>query len=107
MAASAARATLRVMEELDVPSLAAARGAYLAERLEGMSGVASVRGLGLLLGAELSGGNAREVASRCLEQGLIVNAVTATALRLEPPLLVGEEQIDEGTAILEKALGQP
>ena len=107
LAASAARATLRVMEELDVPSLAAARGAYLAKRLESMAGVASVRGLGLLLAAELSGGNAHEVASRCLAQGLIVNAVTATALRLEPSLLVSEEQIDEGTAILEKGLGQP
>lgn len=106
LAASAARATLRVMEELDVPSLAATRGAYLASKLEGLAGVAGVRGLGLLLAAELSGGNAREVASRCLEQGLIVNAVTATALRLEPPLVISDQEIDEGIAILAKVLGE-
>lgn len=105
LAASAARATLGLMEELDVPALAAARGAYLAKKLEATRGVTGVRGLGLLLAAELADGKSDEVASRCLEEGLVVNAVTATALRLEPSLLVSEEEINEGTAILAKVLG--
>jgi acetylornithine/N-succinyldiaminopimelate aminotransferase len=104
LAASAALATLAVMEEEDAPARAAARGNYLKQKLEGLAGVANVRGLGLMLAAELSSGDAPEVARRCLEEGLVVNAVTATALRLEPPLLISEEEIDEGVAALARVL---
>ena len=104
LAASAARATLAVMEELDVPALAAARGQYLRKRLTELAGVSSVRGLGLLLAAELVQGRAGEVAAECLDRGLVLNAVTGTALRMEPPLLVSEAEIDEGVGILASAL---
>jgi acetylornithine/succinyldiaminopimelate/putrescine aminotransferase len=92
------------MEELDVPALAEARGQYLAKKLAELPGVSSVRGLGLLLAAELVQGRAGEVATKCLDRGLVLNAVTATALRMEPPLIVSEAEIDEGVAILAGAL---
>lgn len=104
LAAAAARATLQVMEKEDVPARAAARGAYLSEKLLALPGITAVRGLGLMLGAELAGGGAREIAAKCLEEGLVVNAVTGTALRLEPSLLVSEEEIDAAIAVLEKTL---
>ncbi len=104
LAASAAKATLAVMEAEDVPARAEARGAYLRQKLAAIPGVAGVRGLGLLLAVELRDGDAGAVAARCLEQGLVLNAVTATALRLEPPLLISEEELDEGVAILTKTL---
>ena len=100
LAASAARATLGVMEQQNVPHLAEQRGNYLGKRLAALDGVASVRGLGLLLGAELAQGGAGEVATRCLQNGLVLNAVTTTALRLEPSLLVTEAEIDEAVEIL-------
>jgi acetylornithine/N-succinyldiaminopimelate aminotransferase len=65
-----------------------------------LDGVGAVRGLGLLVAAELVDGNAGEVAARCLQNGLVLNAVTATALRLEPPLLITDDEIDEGIGIL-------
>ncbi len=71
-----------------------------------LEGVSSVRGLGLLLGVELAQENADVVAALCLQQGLIVNAVTASALRLEPPLTISEEEIDEGVGILDRVLGK-
>jgi len=104
LAASAARATLAVMEDLDVPALAEARGQYLRKRLTELAGVSSVRGLGLLLAAELVQGRAGDVAAECLDRGLVLNAVTATALRMEPSLLVSEAEIDEGAGILAGAL---
>jgi acetylornithine/N-succinyldiaminopimelate aminotransferase len=104
LAASAARATLAVMEREDVPAKAAASGARLRESLQLLPGVADVRGLGLMLGVELAGGNAGEVALRCLKEGLIVNAVTQTALRLEPPLTITAEELEEGVAKLAKVL---
>lgn len=106
LAASAARAVLAEMERLDVPSLAAAAGGRLAKGLESLPGVASVRGRGLLLAAELAApGTAADVAARALEGGLVVNAVTESALRLEPSLLVTDDEIDEAVGLLGEVLG--
>jgi len=64
-----------------------------------------VRGLGLLLAAELVEGlDAKAVADAALAAGLIVNAVTPTSLRFAPPLLVSDAEIDEAVAILSAAL---
>jgi acetylornithine/N-succinyldiaminopimelate aminotransferase len=104
MAASAARAVLRVMQDIDAPALAAQKGAWLEQQLRAMPGVASVRGLGLLLGAELSpevldGRAAKDVANACLDAGLVVNGVTATAIRFAPPLTISEAHLQEGVEI--------
>ena len=99
LAASAARAVLRTMEAIDAPALAAARGEELAGKLMGVSGVVDTRGLGLLIAAELDpdaiGRSGPEVASACLEAGLVVNGISPTAVRFAPPLIVSSSQIDE------------
>jgi predicted acetylornithine/succinylornithine family transaminase len=107
LAAAAARAVLETMEREDVPGRARASGAYLTERLEKLPAVSSVRGFGLLLAVELElpgGLTAAAVASRALEAGLVVNAVTPTALRLAPSLLVSGEEMDEAVEILGEVL---
>jgi predicted acetylornithine/succinylornithine family transaminase len=104
LATAAARATLATMEALDVPGRAAARGEYLQQGLSALPGVVSVRGFGLLVAVELEGKRAAAVAAGALDAGLVVNPVTASALRLAPSLLVSEEEIDEAVAILEKVL---
>ena len=105
LAASAALATVRIMQRENVPARAARAGARLAEGLAALPGVDSVRGLGLLLAAELAPGlDSKAVATACLEAGLVVNNVTPTALRFEPPLLVTDDEIDEALAILAKVL---
>ena len=104
LAASAARAVLAVMEAEDAPGRAAAAGAHLTDRLLALDAVADVRGLGLLLAAELDGRDARQVAADCLAAGLVVNGVTPTALRLAPPLLVSDAELDEAVAILSEVL---
>ena len=105
LAARAALATVTVMQRENVPERAARAGARLADGLRATPGVGSVRGLGLLLAAELVPGlDSRAIAAACLEQGLVVNAVTPTALRFEPSLLVTDDEIDEALTILGKAL---
>ncbi|MDQ1427409.1 MAG: acetylornithine/N-succinyldiaminopimelate aminotransferase [Acidimicrobiaceae bacterium] len=104
LATAAAAATLAVMESEDVPARAAAAGESLRYQLEAIPGVESVRGAGLLLGAELAGKGAREVAARALEAGLVVNPVTGSALRLAPSLLVSPDEIAEAVAILRSVL---
>jgi len=109
LAAAAAREVLRVMEEVDAPRLAEERGAELTALLEALPGVAGVRGLGLLLGAELAPDvlvdrTAADVARACLDAGLIVNGVTPTTLRLAPPLTVSPGELAEGIGILDDVL---
>ena len=105
LATAAARAVLAVMEAEDVPDRATRAGARLTTALEALAGIRGVRGLGLLVAAELTlSGTAREVAARCLEYGLVVNAVTDSALRLAPSLLVSDAEIDEAVAVIATSL---
>ena len=107
LATAAARAVLRVMEAEDVPARAVAAGDRLSSALSDLPGVASVRGLGLLLAAELEPGrDAKAAASAALDAGLVVNAVSPTAIRLAPSLLVRDEEVDEAVAILAGVLGR-
>ena len=109
VAAAAAREVLRVMEEIDAPRLARERGVELTGLLERLPGISSVRGQGLLLGAELAPGvlaerTAPQVARACLDAGLVVNGITPTALRMAPPLTVSSAELVEGTEILGEVL---
>ena len=111
LALAAVRAVLTEMQAMDAPATAERLGAALKDLLLGVDGVADVRGRGLLLAAELSeearaGRSAKDVASTCLERGLVVNGVTPTALRLAPPFVVSAEQLAEGCSILAGVLEQ-
>ena len=72
-------------------------GERLAAGLRELPGVAVVRGRGLMIGFDLAGGvSAPELARRALlEQRLVVNATGPATIRLEPPLIVTEAEIDE------------
>jgi acetylornithine/succinyldiaminopimelate/putrescine aminotransferase len=68
--------------------------------------VKEVRGLGLLIAVELDGIDAKVAADLALDNGLVVNAVTASALRLAPALNVSDAEIDEAVAILQQVLAE-
>jgi predicted acetylornithine/succinylornithine family transaminase len=107
LATAAARAVLGEMRRLDIPTAAARAGDRLMTALVDISGVAEVRGLGLLVAAQLEvGRDAKVVAAACLAEGLVLNAVTPTALRFAPPLNVSDAEIDDAVAILAKVLAQ-
>ncbi len=96
--------------ERNIPAKVAADGAYLEQRLHGLEDrldlVSGARGKGLLWAVALAREAAAEVVQRCLERGVIVNAVRPDAVRLAPPLTVSREELDEGLAILESALAE-
>lgn len=105
IATAVVSAVLAEMRRIDAPSLAAARGSYLRAGLERLPAFESVRGQGLLLAAELTGGgDAKDAYTRLLAAGLVTNAVTATALRFAPPITVTEAEIDEALAIMGQVL---
>ena len=105
LAASAARATLEILERVNAPQLAERAGAEFRHLLETVDGVVEVRGLGLLLAAELADGiDAKAIAGDLLRKGLIVNAVSPTSLRFAPPLIVSESEIAQAVDLLSAVL---
>jgi acetylornithine/N-succinyldiaminopimelate aminotransferase len=102
-----AAASLAAFEVIDDPELLRGvreLGGRLCEGLEGIDGIAEVRGRGLMVGARLNGGQAKEVASRALGEGLIVNPIGEETLRFLPPLIIGEAEVDEALEILRRVL---
>ena len=109
LATAAARAVLATMEEMDAPAVAEQMGAKLRSQLETLEEVAQVRGRGLLLASELKpealdGRPAAEIASQCLEAGLVVNALTPTAIRWAPPFVITENDIAEAVGVFGKVV---
>jgi acetylornithine/succinyldiaminopimelate/putrescine aminotransferase len=118
LATAAARAVLDVMQAEDVPARAAAAGERFREGLGALADVRDIRGRGLLLAVELDsqsiGRPAGEVAAGLLagrwssdddtSPRMVVNAVTPTALRLAPSLLITDAEIDLAVDTLAAAL---
>jgi predicted acetylornithine/succinylornithine family transaminase len=103
IATAAVVAVLEEMARIDAPGRAVRLGEMLASALSSIPGVRGVRGRGLLLAAEVAG-DAKDVAARLLERGLVVNAVTPTALRLAPPLTVTEDEVAEAVGMVREVL---
>ncbi len=79
------------------------KGEYLRENLKKLDGVKSVRGLGLMIGIELEKDNARDIAVKCVENGLLI--ITAkNLLRMLPPLNISRGEIDEAIKILNNTI---
>jgi predicted acetylornithine/succinylornithine family transaminase len=105
---TAAAATAAVQALADAALLESVRtlGDHLRARLEaiaGRAGIRQVRGLGLMVGAELDRPGA-PIVERCLDDGLLINCTADRVLRFLPPLVIRRGQLDEGFAILERAL---
>jgi len=100
-------AALAVLDVIDEPSLLARvgeLGALLADGLSRLPHVLSVRGRGLMLACDLSV-SAPDVVSRALlEQRLVVNATGPATVRLLPPLILSEADVEEGLDRLRAAL---
>ena len=102
--AAAALATIDAIEQEGLVANAATIGAYLRQALAALPGVGEVRGAGLLIAVELVDGDASQAAADLLERAVLVNAVSATALRICPPLCLSEQQADAAVAALSAVL---
>ena len=100
---------LAVLERMQEPGFLDSvkeKGAYMAQKLRSMDGIESVRGMGMMLGAALSGGkSAKAVSASCVQNGLLV-LTAKDVLRFLPPLTITMEELDRGLAILQKTINQ-
>lgn len=110
VAAAIAVRTLQLLEERDVVAHAAQIGATLqtaVRQLYDLPGVADIRGVGLLVGIELSGENAAdrvsEVVRRAAAHGLIVRGIGRT-ICICPPLVIAEDEVMQVISRLKMAL---
>jgi acetylornithine/N-succinyldiaminopimelate aminotransferase len=67
-----------------------------------LSVIKEVRGLGLMWGLELTQEGTPMVAA-CRERGLLVNCTQGNVIRLLPPLIITDQELDAALAILAKA----
>jgi acetylornithine/N-succinyldiaminopimelate aminotransferase len=103
LACSAALAVLKVIEEEGLVGHAAEMGDLLAAGLEELDGVTLVRGRGLMQAAVFEQPIARQLQMRCLEEGVIVNAVDDHTVRLVPPLIIQPEDVERALAGVRRA----
>ena len=101
---AAARKVLEIMARDNYPQKASALGSVLSDALADLPRVVSVRGMGGMLAAELDGEISANVALQATENGLLVNPITPTAIRLTPPLSTSLDHVDEAMSILKGVL---
>ena len=107
---AAAYASAKYIVDNDVASNSKAMGNRLMQRLEELKSrssiISDVRGKGLLAAIEFTDDIGSRAISLCNDAGVLFNMVKPNALRLMPPLNISPEDIDEGIARLEQALGK-
>jgi acetylornithine/succinyldiaminopimelate/putrescine aminotransferase len=107
LATAAGVATMEALTADGFLAQARALGAHFLARLEDLAArcpaIASVRGQGMMLAITLHEPGV-DVVTACLARGLIINCTAERVLRLLPPLVISEAEIDRGIAILEEVL---
>ena len=108
LACAAANVVLDVVGNDTFLSNVDAMGEYMKSRLEKIKAqypdlVKEVRGMGLILGMELTQPG-RDIVNACLTKGAIINCTAGNVLRFVPPLIINKEHIDEVCDILAEVL---
>lgn len=108
LAAAVGAAVMREIEQQGLIANAERAGQHLQEKLLALRDagkpIGSVRGRGLMVAAVLSEDIAPRVVRAGLETGVVVNGVGNRVLRMVPPLIITEQQVDEAVRRLDAAL---
>lgn len=110
----ACSASLSVLGLLNQKVLSQVRevGRYFYESLKKLkekhSCINDVRGLGLMLGVELSGSDGRgeKIVNKCLQRGLLINCTQKKVIRFLPPLTINKKDVDWATDILDEVFSK-
>jgi acetylornithine/N-succinyldiaminopimelate aminotransferase len=110
LAMAAALAVVDHMLENDTAGRAARMGALLREQITGRIGAmpcfAGLRGIGMMVGVALNHPGA-EAVKLCMQRGLLINCTMGNVLRILPPLVATEEEIEQAIGILAEVLALP
>lgn len=108
LACAAGIAALEVIENEKLVERSAEMGAILKKKIEEVAAksthVKEVRGRGLFIGIEVNNGDAMHYCHQLLELGMLANDSHGHTIRISPPLIIGEEEINYIVERLEKVL---
>lgn len=110
LSCAVALTVLCTMEQQHLLENASKVGAYFQQSLHALkaecSHIAEVRGLGLMVCAQLDSADlAKAAVKQMLDKGIIINRTNDNVLRFLPPYLVGTEHVDEVVSALAEVLG--
>jgi acetylornithine/N-succinyldiaminopimelate aminotransferase len=107
LACAAGIAVIEAIEEDNLLQNAAELGQYAKDKLLELKHkhfiIDSVRGIGLMIGVQLTKPG-KEIVDKCLQKGLRINCTNETVLRFMPPMIVTKDQIDQAVDILDAVL---
>lgn len=108
LACVAGIAALDVLENEHLVEKSAVQGAKLKKKLEDIGKrsphVKEVRGRGLFIGIEVKNGNAMEFCRKLLDLGILANDSHGHTIRISPPLIINDKEIDFLVEMMEKVL---
>jgi acetylornithine/N-succinyldiaminopimelate aminotransferase len=109
IACAAAIAVIEAIDEENLLNNAVELGKYTQEKLNQLkqkhSVIDHVRGVGLMIGIQLTGPGTK-IVEKCLDKKLRINCTHDTVLRFMPPMTVTKEQIDQAIDILDSVLSE-
>ena len=118
---AAALANIEFLEEQNLADEALKKGEYLKDQLERLKAkhklIGEVRGKGLMIGIELvrdhvsktpASDEGKKIREICLENGVLLGfgGIYANVLRIQPPLVISQEQMEEVVKVLEMAFSK-
>ena len=110
LAAAVGLEALNILIEDELPQKSAAMGDYLMGRLRAFDTplIKNIRGRGLFIGIEVDPAlcSAREICELLMQRGLLSKETHETVVRLAPPLIVGQEEIDWAIDQIAEVLGE-
>jgi ornithine--oxo-acid transaminase len=108
LACVAGHAALDVIIDERLPERAAEKGAILKKKIEDIAArsthVKEVRSRGLFIGIEVNDGDAMKYCRKLLELGVLANDSHGHTIRISPPLIITDDEIDYLVERLEKVL---
>ena len=108
LACVAGIAALEVFEKEQLAKASARKGAKLLKRIEAIAAgsphIKEVRGQGLFIGIEVKKGNAKEFCRRLLKLGILANDSHGHTIRISPPLVIDDVEMDFMVERLAKVL---
>jgi acetylornithine/N-succinyldiaminopimelate aminotransferase len=109
LACAAAVAVIEAIEEENLLHNAKELGRYAVQKLEELkekhSIIDHVRGIGLMIGVQLTKPGAK-IVDDCLQKNLRINCTHDTVLRFMPPMVATKEQIDKAINILDEVMSE-
>ena len=112
LACAVAIAVIDAMRRDDLLAHVRSTGWYFLDQLKSMArrhdAIVDVRGMGLMLGVELSSAEAaRHVVAEMMQRHILINRTSETVLRFLPPFVIERQHVDQTVQMLDEILSNP